>query len=79
MFNAKNGQSPYQHARLKTDFAEPNGFLQRVERALVELRTNLGSGGGGHADHTFLRMILHIHIAFDPARRTGVVDAENSL
>src|SRR5215468_10840519 len=56
-----------------------NRFLQRVECALIELRTNLGTGSGGHTYHTFLGMLLHIHIAFNPAGRTRLVDTENSL
>src|SRR5262249_16043517 len=65
--------------RSRLTLQSTNRFLQRVECALVYLRANLGAASEGHAYHTFLRMLLHIHIAFNPAGRTRFVDTENPL
>src|SRR5262249_16174794 len=56
-----------------------NRFLQRVGWALIEPRTHLGAGSRRHAYHTFLRMLLHIYIALNPAGWTWLIDTENSL
>src|SRR5262245_51668811 len=66
-------------ARSTLTLQSANRFLQRVECTLIELRTNLGAGRGGHAYHTFLRMLLHIHIALNSAGWTWLIDTENSL